>query len=106
MPRWSKEEQRHITTVRERLKDLIEASPQYPEVVGDRKIVRFLRGHSYDVDKVCLMMANFLRWRKEKSVNDIRTNVVENGCDHPLKFPKGELILSLVRWMLYAALLC
>jgi hypothetical protein len=96
MPRWSLEEQRHIAAVRDRLQDLLTASPQYPEVVGDRKIVRFLRGHSYDVEKVVGMMSNFLKWRKEKGVDQIRMNVVEGGADHPLRFPKGELILSLI----------
>jgi hypothetical protein len=96
MPRWSALEQQGIETVRSRLKQQLSESPQYPEVVGDRKIVRFLRGHNHDVDKVTTMMSNFLKWRVDSNVNEIRKNIVENGCDHPLKFPKGELILSLI----------
>lgn len=96
MPRWSQKETDCIAQVRERLKDAIAKSPNYPEVVGDRKIVRFLRGHDYNMDKVCELMGKFLQWRIDNHVNDIRKSIVEGETDHPLKFPKGELILQLV----------
>lgn len=96
MPRWSKKESECISIVRERLREQIDASPQYPEVVGDRKIIRFLRGHDYALDKVCDLMSKFLKWRVTAGVDDIRRHIVEGGADHPLRFPKGELILSLI----------
>lgn len=96
MPRWSQKETECIAQVRERLKDAISKSPNYPEVIGDRKIVRFLRGHDYNLDKVCDLMGKFLQWRIDNNVNDIRKNIVEGDIDHPLKFPKGPLILELV----------
>lgn len=102
MPRWSKQEQAHIDTVRHRLSAQLQESPAYPEVVGDRKIVRFLRGHDYAVDKVCNLMSNFLKWRKDKNVDEIRRNIVEGGMDHPVKFPKGDVIVGLVPQLVIA----
>jgi hypothetical protein len=32
--------------------------PQYPEVVGDTRILRFLRGHNYDIEKVPLLRSD------------------------------------------------
>lgn len=96
MPRWTVQEHQCISIMKDRLKDQLTASPQYPEVIGERKMIRFLRGHGHDVEKVTTMMSNFLKWRQENKINEIRTNIVECGFDHPLKFPKGETILSLV----------
>jgi hypothetical protein len=96
MPRWSSKEQECINTIRSRVSDLLRDAPAYPEVVGDRKIIRFLRGHDYNLDKVTELYRKFLNWRRTNKVDEIRTNIVENGMNHPTKFPKGELILSLI----------
>lgn len=96
MPRWSTQEQECIDILKSRLSNELAASPQYPEIVGERKMVRFLRGHNFDIEKVYNMMVNFFKWRIDNNVNDIRTNIVERGFDHPSKFPKGDVILSLI----------
>lgn len=96
MTRWTAQEHECIAILRERLKEQLADSPQFPEVVGDRKLVRFLRGHNHDLEKVHGMMRNYLQWRKDNKVNEIRTNIVERGFDHPLRFPKGEIILKLI----------
>ncbi len=102
MPRWNQEESACLSAVKARLSEQIAAVPAYPEVVGDRKIIRFLRGHGYAVDKVCDLIINFLKWRVDNKVDDIRKHIVEGGADHPLKFPKGELILSLIPQLVLA----
>lgn len=61
---WSEVEEDLLRQVRERLKAKLADRPQYPEVVGDRKLLRFLRGHDYDVSKACEMIEGFLDWRK------------------------------------------
>jgi hypothetical protein len=96
MTRWTAQEHEALDILKGRLKEQLAASPQYPEVVGERKMIRYLRGHNHDVEKVCGMMANFLQWRIDKNVNEIRKDIVERGCDHPLRFPKGEIILKLI----------
>ena len=102
MPRWSEEESKLVAEVRERLGSLLTDRPQYPEVVGDRKIIRFLRGHDYKIDKVVEMMTGFLNWRKEKNGDKIRDDIVNGGIDHPTKFPLGEKIISLIPQLVLA----
>jgi len=96
MPRWTLQERECIGILKTSMKEQLDASPQFPEIVGERKMIRFLRGHNFDIEKVTTLMANFLKWRIDNKVDEIRTNIVERGMDHPLKFPKGELILSLI----------
>jgi hypothetical protein len=96
MTRWTAEEHQLLAILKDRLKTELASSPQYPEVVGERKLVRFLRGHNHDLEKVYGLMKAFLQWRIDHDINEIRKNIVENGCDHPLRFPKGETILKLI----------
>lgn len=96
MPRWTGREVVDMKVIRERLADLLQDAPPFPEVVGDRKIIRFLRGHDHNIDKICDLYGKFLRWRKEAKVDEIRNSIVEGGLDHPLRFPKGELIMHLI----------
>eukprot|EP01036_Dinobryon_divergens_P034273 gene34273-44275_t len=100
--KWSEDEDAEILTIRFKLKDLIAQSSGYPDVVGDRKILRYLRGHDHNLEKVLELYTKYLNWRKEKRVDAIRDNIVNNGMDHPLKFPNGELILSLVPQLVIA----
>jgi hypothetical protein len=64
----------------------LEESPQYPEVIGDRKLIRFLRGHDHNIDKVCELVSKFLKWRKEFNVDEIRERIIEEDLNHPTKF--------------------
>eukprot|EP01040_Poterioochromonas_malhamensis_P015711 gene15711-17638_t len=97
MPRWNAKETEGLRVIRQRLSEEFAATPNYPEVVGDRKIIRYLRGHNYDYDKVTELMRKFLIWRKENNVDEIRNQIIYGDCDHPLKFPKGDIILSKIR---------
>ena len=82
--------------MRARLGALLLDRPQFPDVVGDRKLLRFLRGHDHNVDKVCEMVTNYLKWRDDNSIDEIREKILRGGVTHPAKFPKGELILHMV----------
>lgn len=62
--------------------------------MGDRKIMRFLRGHDYDVDKVCNMMIKWLDWRRDNKIDDIRQQIVLGGLDSPSKFPYSDIVLK------------
>ena len=42
MPQWSEEEVRILQEVREKLGDKLTSRPQYPEVVGDRKLSKII----------------------------------------------------------------
>lgn len=96
MPRWTEEEEGLLRTIRTVLKDKLMNRPQYPEVVGDRKLIRFIRGHGHDEEKVLEMVEKFLDWRDSSNVDQIRAKIVADNLDHWLKFPKGELITKLI----------
>ena len=63
MNRWTLQEENLLREVRSRLRHKLESRPQYPEVVGDRKLIRFIRGHGHEIEKVCGMVEKFLDWR-------------------------------------------
>ena len=96
MGRWSEEEVAALAELRTLVGDRLRSVPQYPEVVGDRKLLRFLRGHDYNVSKAASMYCQFLDWRLEHRVDEIRESIVRGGLNHPSKFPNGEKILSLI----------
>jgi len=92
MGRWTPEEESLMTKLKEVLSDQLSNRPQFPEVVGDRRIVRFIRGNNYSLEKATTMMAEFLMWRKENEVDKIRQEIVYGGLNEPSKFPYGQLI--------------
>eukprot|EP01041_Mallomonas_annulata_P010163 gene10163-21183_t len=94
--RWNTQETALLEEVRKRLGDKLSARPQYPEVVGDRKLLRFLRGHNYDINKACEMINGFLDWRISNNIDAIRKDIIDNNLDSPDKFPHGIKILKLV----------
>ena len=96
MKRWSDEDTKALAELRAAIGDRLSSVPQFPEVVGDRKLLRFLRGHDYNVPKVATLYCQFLEWRREHRVDEIRENIVKGGMNHPTKFPNGEKILSLI----------
>ena len=57
MKRWSDVEQNGLDTIRSRLKEELLSVEQYPDSVGDRKLLRFFRGHKYDIDVACQMIS-------------------------------------------------
>ena len=52
---------------------------QYPDVSGDRRLLRFYRGHGGDIAKTCEMIKKFLDWRKENNIDAIRNSIVHGG---------------------------
>ena len=96
MRRWTDEDTKALAELRATIGDRLSSVPQFPEVVGDRKLLRFLRGHDYNVPKVAALYCQFLDWRREHRVDEFRENIVRGGMNHPTKFPNGEKILSLI----------
>jgi hypothetical protein len=59
--RWSSQEHEQLPELRRRLAaDIAECKP-FPEVIGDRGLIRFLRGHGHSIDKATEMFGNYLR---------------------------------------------
>ena len=47
LKRWNEKETTGLMEIRARLGSLLTCRPQFPEVVGDRKLLRFFRGIKY-----------------------------------------------------------
>ena len=48
------------------------ATPQFPEVVGDHRLLRFLRSKQYNVDEACRGITAMLEWRRSAEVDEVR----------------------------------
>lgn len=62
--RWSRAEHEMLVEMRRRLANEMAECGRFPEVVGDRGLIRFIRGHGHNIDKATEMYGNYLRWRK------------------------------------------
>lgn len=91
--RWTAVELDLLESVREALKEKFLRSAPYPEVVGDRKLIRFIRGHNNNLPKIVEMVEKFLDWRFENGVDDIRKDIVENKLT-PNRFPGGDVVFK------------
>ena len=89
--RWRADELDLLEDIRERLKDKFLRAAPYPEVVGDRKLIRFIRGHNHVLEKATQMIENFLDWRFENGVDDIRKDIVERRLT-PDQFPGADIV--------------
>ena len=96
MSRWSIDEEKALIKLRQLLSSELQNYPNYIDVIGDRKLIRFLRGFNLDIDKTYKAYLVFLKWRKDNNVNEIRNLILYGGYNDPNVFPKGELILKLM----------
>jgi hypothetical protein len=96
MRRWIEEEEAGLVELRRRLAVELDSIDPNPDVIGDRKLLRFFRGHNMDIDKTTEMVAKYIEWRKTSNVDAIRADIIHGQKNHPSKFPNGEKILRLV----------
>jgi hypothetical protein len=62
------------------LKHELETTPsQYPEVIGDVRLLRFLKGFQYNVQEVAEVIRTSLQWRVENKVDEIRNHIVDGN---------------------------
>jgi CRAL/TRIO domain len=95
--RWSQEETAKLAELRAKLGDTLTGRRQLPDVVGDRRLLRFLRARQMDIEKASKLYAKFLAWRDEYKVDDIRDDILYGGrIQSPLDFPNGSKIIGLV----------
>lgn len=72
-------------------------------VIGDRRLIRFIRAKDYNIDVACKMISNMLKWRDANKVDDIRQDIVYGGKDTPFKFPFGKTIIDIVPQIIITA---
>lgn len=70
-PRWNEEETAALVEIRSTLKEQLADVAQNLEVVGDRSLLRFYRGHLGVMPTVCTMITNYMAWRKENGVDQV-----------------------------------
>ena len=95
MGRWIAEEEAALKALKIKLRDQLLSAPQFPELVGDRRLIRFLRGRDNDVNLAAGMFIDHLKWRKDNNVDHVRKQICYHGINHPFLFPKGELMIKL-----------
>lgn len=93
-PQWNREEARLLEEMRSALGDKLTRRAQYPDLVGDRRLLRFLRGTQYNVLRACEKYSKFLDWRDAHSVDAIRNDILHGGRNDPRIFPGGAKILQ------------
>lgn len=64
-------------------------------VVGDRRIVRFLREKQNNAEQAAQLYFDFLKWRQANSMDAVRNDILHNGKSSPFDFPNGQKILAL-----------
>lgn len=100
--RWSTNETELLTIVRETLATEIAEAGQFPEVIGDRGIIRFIRGHG-EKEKIISMYRNYLKWRKDSGADEIRERIRVEKLNKPSLFPNGEGFLEMSEQIIVAA---
>jgi CRAL/TRIO domain len=93
--RWERKEELALQQMRELLLEDLVRRPSYPDVVGDRRLLRFLRGCSHNVEEAARAFRKHLHFRDRYHVDSIRNDILYRGKNHPAKFPEGAKILSL-----------
>jgi hypothetical protein len=94
MQRWSDEETLALSTMRDILKDIIATVDQNVEVIGDRALLRFYRGHLGNIDTACRYYSNYLTWRQQNNIDQVRNEIVHGGINTPKLFPKGDYLTT------------
>ena len=93
--RWSESEEESLRKMRTALADEIASFPPFPDLVGDRKLIRFLRGRSGNVTEAIAMYGDFLKWYKDNGMIEIRHKILYENINNPYKFPYGRTIIEL-----------
>lgn len=75
-------------------------------VVGDRRLLRFLRANQLRMDDTVTMYSKFLAWRKANDVDGIRQDIIQGNKDTPFKFPNGKRIIELAPQIVISAVAC
>eukprot|EP01035_Chromulina_nebulosa_P033588 gene33588-44984_t len=103
MSRWIEKESQALVEIRKSLAVKLAEQPAFPEVVGDRRLLRFLRGKQHNIEEATEMISNFLTWRKDNNVDSIRQDIVYGGKNTPFLFPSGQKIINLAPQIIISA---
>ena len=71
------------------------ACAKWPDVTGDVRLLRFLRGFDSDVDKAVAAVRDMLATRKRYGIDDMHERWAHVECSHEVGFPQQE---GINRW--------
>ncbi len=103
MSRWTEKDMAAMAHLREACKADIEKTAPFPDVVGDRRIMRFLEGGNNSLENSCKLYSNFLKWRRQNNVDEIRQQIMYGGRNDPSKFPFGDKVLKHCQQIVFSA---
>ena len=102
-PRWPANERRFLRRCREEFAEAFAKAPPWPDVYGDRRLLRILRmDPARDEDLAVSKVAAYLAWRDETGAYAWRARVPEVG-HAPRDWPHGErkpIHFAPLRWQL------
>ena len=96
MSRWLEKDASNLDEIKILLKEELDNYPPYPEIVGDRRLLRFIYSFNGNVEKAAESYRKFLKWRKDAGVDDIRNKILYGNINHPKDFPCGDIILDVL----------
>ena len=95
--RWSDKEQNFLNELRLNLESELKEANQVPDVIGDRRLLRFSKGHNFNLPIVTKMLKNHYKWRKEAKADEARYRILYENINEPSKFPYADKILKHVK---------
>ena len=95
--RWSDKEQNFLNELRLNLELELKDANQVPDVIGDRRLLRFSKGHNFDLPIVTKMLREHFKWRKEAKADEARYRILYEDINEPSKFPNADKILRHVK---------
>ena len=72
----------------------------FEEVIGDYRLIRYLRAFQYNVDEASERWLKFIDWRIEKGVDKIRQEIVANNWT-PAELPHSRTMTSIWNIRMY-----
>ena len=94
--KWNLKDTVALQQMKDQLQPILSTYPPYPEVTGDRRLLRFLKGYNLNVEKAVKAYQEFIKWRKDNDVDAIRNDILYGGKNHPITFPHAETILRIL----------
>jgi hypothetical protein len=103
MSRWLPDEELALAEIRQKLKKEISEQLPFPEVVGDRRLLRFYNGNERKTTKAIEAYRKFLEWRKTVHADQVRQDILYGNAKSPMKFPAGAKIIKIAPQIVFTA---
>jgi hypothetical protein len=96
MGRWNPKEAAALNQLKILIKVEHEHYLNFPDVGGERRLMRFLRGRNLNVELAAQEFIAFVKWRKDNNIDDVRSDILYGGKNNPTLFPHADVMLRLL----------